>query len=139
MKKKFAYIVIFQVILLVLLCSCNTSEQKQYYSEKDNYIEATGVVSFISYDDTNEIIYLGFSDLSPQFDDNSFKIVGANVDIAEENSIDQKIEIGTKVDFITAPRYFGDGQVMPIVAMSVDEDEILNFEEGFNNFLEWIG
>ena len=81
---------------------------------------------------------MGFSDLNPRFDDDSFKIVGDNLLIAQNNGVDKKIRIGDRVDFITAPRYFGDGYVFPIVGLSINNDELLNFEDGFYNLLKWL-
>ena len=72
------------------------------------------------------------------FDDNSFKIVGENLLIVRQNGIDEKLEIGDQVTFVTAPRYFGDGYVMPIVEITVNEEELLSFEDGFANFLKWL-
>lgn len=78
------------------------TKMKEYYSEKSNYVNATGIVTFISYDEDKSALYIGFSDLSPQFDDSCFKIVGDNLSIVQQNGIDQRIEIGDQVDFITA-------------------------------------
>ena len=49
-----------------------------------------------------------------------------------------EIQLGTTVSFMTAPRYFGDGYIMPIVEISVDGEELLSFEEGYENLLEWL-
>ncbi|MGM9668972.1 MAG: hypothetical protein ACI3VZ_04360 [Faecousia sp.] len=124
--------------LLVLSSSCTAGKMKDYYSRKDNYVNASGIVTHISYNEDRSALYLGFSDLNPQFCDNSFKIVGENLLIVQQNGIDEKIEIGDQVGFITAARYFGDGYVMPIVELSVKEEELLNFEDGFANFLKWL-
>lgn len=96
------------------------------------------MVTHISYNEDNSVLYLGFSDLNPQFDDNSFKIVGDNLPIVQHNGIDEKIEIGDQVSFITAAKYFGDGYVMPIVEISINGEELLSFEEGFANLLKWL-
>ena len=50
----------------------------------------------------------------------------------------QKVQLGTTVSFMTAPRYFGDGYIMPIVEISVDGEELLSFEEGYENLLKWL-
>ena len=81
---------------------------------------------------------LGFSELSPTMDDVSFKLVGANREIVLQRGILQKIQLGTTVSFMTAPRYFGDGYIMPSVEISVDGEELLSFEEGYENLLEWL-
>ena len=111
---------------------------REYYRQKDNFVTATGTIRHIAYNDDSSALYLGFTDLSPTFDDNSFKIVGNNLPIVQKNNIDEKIKIGDKIEFITAPEYFGDGYVMPIVAVSVNGEELLEFEEGYANFLKWL-
>ena len=135
---KRAALVILLLCLFVFSTSCASRKMKDYYSQESNYVNATGIVTHISYDENRSALYLGFSDLDPQFDDNSFKIVGDNLPIVQQNGIDEKIEIGDQVTFITAARYFGDGYVMPIVEISVNEEELLNFEEGLANFLKWL-
>lgn len=135
---KKAVLVLSVLCLLAFSASCTSAKMRDYYSQKDNYISATGIVTYISYNEDKTALYLGFSELSQQFDDNSFKIVGDNLQIVQQNGIDEKIKIGDKVDFITAARYFGDGYVMPIVGLYVDEEELLGFEDGYSNLLKWL-
>lgn len=97
-----------------------------------------GTVTHISYNEDNTALYFGLSELVPQFDDDNFKITGDNLLIVQERGIDRKIKIGDKIRFITAPKYFGDGYVMPIVALSVNEEELLGFEDGFANLMKWL-
>lgn len=124
--------------VLVFLTSCTASKMKEYYSQKSNYTNATGIVTHIAYNEDKSALYFGFSELNPQFDDNNFKIVGDNVKIVQQNGIDEKITVGDQVNFITAAKYFGDGYVMPIVEVSINGEELLGFEEGFSNFLKWL-
>lgn len=125
-------------ILLLLLCSCNSPEKIEYYSQKENYINVTGTVSYIKYNEDTTVLYIGFSELSPTLDDTCFKIVGDNLKIVKTNKIDDKLKVDKQITFITAPRYFGDGYVMPIVAISISGENLLEFEEGYNNFLDWL-
>ena len=132
---------VFMVLLLLyilVLSACDSTKIKEYYKEKDNFVTATGTIIHIAYSKDNTELYLGFSDLTPTFDDINFKIVGDNLSIVQKNNIDEKIKIGDKIEFITAPRYFGDGYVMPMVAVSVNGEELLEFEEGYANFLKWL-
>ncbi len=131
-------LVVYLLCLLVFLTSCTAGKMKDYYSQKSNYVNVTGILTHISYNEDRSALYLEFSDLNPQFDDNSFKIVGDNLPIVQQNGIDEKIEIGDQVDFISAARYFGDGYVMPIVEISISEEELLSFEEGASNLLKWL-
>ena len=61
-------------ILLVLLCSCNSSGTIEYYSQKENYISVTGTVSDIKYNEDTTALYIDLSELSPALDDTCFKI-----------------------------------------------------------------
>ena len=124
--------------LLVLLCSCNRSGIIEYYSQKENYISVTGTVSHLKYNEDTTALYSDFSELSPGLDDTCFKIVGENLKIVKANKIDDKLKGGERVTFITAPKYFGDGYVMPIVAMSISGEKLLEFEDGYKNLIDWL-
>ena len=140
MKKK-GYHVVLNILLILhlfLMSACDSPEMKGYYLQKDHYIEATGTIIHIKYNENQDELYLGFSDLEPTFDDVDFKIVGDNLSVVQQNGIDEKIELGTSVEFITAPRYFGDGYVMPIVGLTVDGEELLSFDEGYEIFMDWL-
>ena len=127
-----------------LLSSCRaydayyTYQKVSYYSDKENYVNAVGTVTHIAYNEDTNVLYLEFSDLEPRFADNYFKIVGINVDLVYIRGIDEKIEIGDTINFIAAPRYFGDGYIMPIVGLTVDGEELLGFDEGYENLLDWL-
>lgn len=137
-KLKKIFLIILSLYIMVFFNSCTKQIMNEYYSQKSNYVNASGIVAHISYNDDKSALYLGFSDLNPRFDDDSFKIVGDNLLIAQNNGVDKKIRIGDRVDFITAPRYFGDGYVFPIVGLSINNDKLLNFEDGFYNLLKWL-
>ena len=109
-----------------------------YYSQKSHYVEASGVVSYISYNEDGSALYIGFSEVEPRFSDVTFKIVGNNLSVVQQNSIDSKLAIGKTILFTSAPKYFGDGYVMPIVAISVDGEELLSFDVGYTNLLQWL-
>ena len=135
---KLIMIITTTCILLVLLCSCNSSEIIEYYSQKENYISVTGTVSSIKYNEEATALYIDFSELSPVLDDTCFKIVGENLEIVKANRIDDKLKIGEQITFVTAPKYFGDGYVMPIVAISISGENMLDFEEGYKNLIDWL-
>lgn len=130
--------------LILIFCtlfatSCaNSSNQKiKYYSNSENYVEVTGTINYVLFDDENEILYLGFSDLSEKFDDDCFKIVENNYSIILSGA-EERIQVGKTATFVTAPKYFGDGYVMPIVALSIDDCRLLEYEIGIKNFLDWL-
>jgi len=125
-------VVIMECILLCTLNACITN-QREYYSNRDNYINVSGIIDHIKYNEDSSALYIGFTELSPTLDDNNFKLVGENLKIAQANGIDSKLQIGDRVTFITAPKYFGDGYVMPIASITVDGEVLLEFEEGYAN------
>ena len=125
-------------VLFSLLCSCYSSQKIEYYSQKENYINVTGTVSHIKYNEDTTALYIGLSEMSPVLDDTCFKIVGRSLEIVKANKIDDKLKIGKTITIITAPKYFGDGYVMPIVAISINGEDLLDFEEGYNSLLDWL-
>ena len=126
------------IVLSGLLTSCISIRYRIYYPVKDNYIEVSGVVSYMKYSDDHTELHIAFSDMDRKLDDRSFEIVGENLRIVEKNGIDDKIKIGDRVTFVTAPKYFGDGYVMPIVAISANGESLLDFDEGFKNFMDYL-
>lgn len=138
------------ILVIILLCtivfftSCTAKKMRDYYSQKDNYITATGTISHIAYSDENDILYYGFSDVTYQsnmnyhFEYYNFKIVGENFEILHEQNIDEKVKMGDEVTFMVAPECFYDGYAIPIVSISVNGECLLEFEEGYANLLEWL-
>ncbi|MBE6533949.1 MAG: hypothetical protein E7678_03145 [Ruminococcaceae bacterium] len=124
--------------MLLIFSSCRSLEERKYYSQKENYISVTGTVLNVKYNEDSTALYIEFSELLPVLDDTCFKIVGENLQIVQNNDIYNKIKIGEQISFITAPKYFGDGYVMPIVAMSTNGESLLDFEEGYKNLLDWM-
>lgn len=131
-----------KIFLIVIQCcvlflpSCHAEDKLCYYSDRDNYVFATGVVNHISWNQEHNYLILGMTELSYQFDDVCFEIAGDNLTLVQDRGIFEKLETGDTVEFITAPKYFGDGYTMPIVAISVDGELLLEFESGYKNLVE---
>ena len=128
-------------VVLIMLSSCYAVRELKYYAQKENYVNATGIVTHIAYynkstDDSE--LFIEFSDLTPSFSDTRFSIVGKNLQIVQSNGIDDKLKIGDQVEFISAIEYFGDGYHMPIIAITINGESLLEFEDGFPNYLEWL-
>ena len=132
------------ILLTVILCftlilsACDTTSQKiRYYSDRSNYMDATGIIERIVYE--KDYIYLQLTELTADdFDGNGFEIVGENLSIVKEKGIKQKIALGNQIEFVSAPKYFGDGHGLPIVEITVDGETLLEFEEGYANLLKWL-
>lgn len=126
------------IVLSGLLTSCLSIRYRIYYPVKDNYIEVSGVVIYMKYNKDHTELHIAFSDMDRKLDDRSFEIVGENLRTVEKNGLEDKIKIGDRVTFVTAPKYFGDGYVMPIVAISANGESLLDFDEGFKNFMDYL-
>ena len=139
MKRTNKFLLSFILFILVLsLSSCTQKGKKvEYYSNEENYIEVSGTINHVVFNDESQSLYIGFSNLSETLDDICFKIVGENYSIIIRE-FKNYVEIGKVATFITAPRYFGDAYVMPIVSLSIDGTQLLEYEEGLSNFLVWL-
>ena len=117
------------------LGGCYHAREKAYYSDKNNFLSGEAVVDNIIFDEKNDCLYFWLSDLDDVYQDYTFKVAGKNVDILLESSLFEKVQIGSKITFSSAPRYFGDGYCMPIVALSCDGEVLLPFEVGHENLM----
>lgn len=131
-------VLLFARLVSVMLFSEPVRPRLEYYSEDSNYITAAGTVSHIAYGDDREYVYLAFEEIPDRFEDTSFKIEGENLRILLENGFADKVTLGAAVEYVSAPRIFWDGYSMPVVALSVDGEPLLTFEEGKANLLEMI-
>lgn len=128
--------ILLLVLMIINLMSCRRQKELEYYSEKNNFISVTAEICYVKYDTENSVLYLAFSNLPEEFSDDHFKIIHKNLEIIKKNNGEKAFEIGNEITFITAPRYFGDGYIMPIISVSVGEEVLLEFEEGYKNFME---
>ncbi len=132
---KFAAIQALFVFCIVNLTGCYYLREKHYYSNENNFVTVTAEFYYINYDDKAPALYLGFLDLPEEFSDDCFKLSGENLKIVEEKGGEDCFAVGDTIEFITAPRYFGDGYVMPIVAISINGESLLDYEQGYENFM----
>lgn len=131
---------IFFLVLIMLLSfsACYQSKEREYYSNKENYITEEAIIDNIIYNKDENSLYFWLSDIDDLYHDSTFKIQGKNLSVVLERGIIEKAEIGSKITYTSAPEYFGDGYCMPIVAISIAGEELLCFHEGFDNFMEDI-
>ncbi len=138
MKANLKMIGLWGTLSLLIFALSNSScmiKKTKYYQNQRNYITVTGEIYFINDNETKRILYLAFDNMSEKLDDNCFKIVGENYEIVKSSG---QITIGKSVEFITAPHYFGDGYVMPIVGLIVDGETILDFDTGYANLMKYL-
>ena len=130
---------VVMIVLLLALAGCGgvaKSVEKEYYMDINNYITEEAVVDTITYDKKLEYIGIRLSDISDAYQGERFIIEGENLDIVLSNGILEKIEPNSVIEFTSAPAFFGNGYLMPIVQLSIDGETLLSFEEGYANLLE---
>ena len=83
-KKAMCVCIVLLLVCSTLLCSCSVSKRvlARYYSEKSNYVTASGVVSHIKDAPERDHLVFGFSELSPSMADVSFNFDGQFHDCA---------------------------------------------------------
>ena len=145
-------------MILTSFCSCYRYREIEYFSQKENYMNVSGIVTHFIYD-RYQALYLGFSEIHLSnditfdgqtfvdslvtdeilhFTYSTFEIIGKNLEKVEANGVYEKIKLGDRVEFTSAPGDFGNGYKLPIVAISVNGESLLDFEEGYENFLDWL-
>ena len=117
------------------MTGCTRLREKEYYADTSNFITGEGIVDNIIYDEEQKDIVLWLSEIDDAYQCSDFIIEGENYSIVLENGILDKIKVGDKITFTSATRYFGNGDFMPLVAISIGDEEILSFEEGHKNLM----
>ena len=131
-----AVLLLFMIALILI--SCGQKKKLAYYADTDNYITVTSTVSYAKLSEDASSLYLAFDDMSLQLSDNCFKVVGNNLKSLQKELGDNTLKVGDQIEFVTAPKYFGDGYVMPIVAMKRDGVELLSFDDGVRELIVWL-
>ena len=130
-------IMLFAIIGLLLLLSLQFSikEEYNYYKNVNNYVYASGQLdNYRFYEDS---LYISINDLNYEFSRNKFRLEGENVNLLKQRGFEQYMTPSVNIEIATAPRYFGNGYKMQIVALSIDGYTLLEFEEGYDNLMDW--
>ena len=128
-------IVGFIVSLHTVFLWFESIQLKNYYSEKEVYVTVSGEVEWLNFGEDG--LFLTFQEeLTEPYEHYTFGIKGKSFDLLLEKNIKNRLHKGDKVEFMTAPRYFGDGFIMPIVSLTVNGEVLLEFEDGYANLLE---
>ena len=137
--KKHLYWIALLLVTVLCMTSCAIFEAswdakaEKYYSDQANFVERCAVVTHIQQSDDGKI-YMeveqpdGFSDVC-------FKLDGASSKNAKDNGFITEVQVGDEITFISAPRYFGDGYVYPIVSLSKGDKVYLSFDVGYDNLM----
>lgn len=130
-------IMLFAIIGLLSLLSLQFSikEEYNYYKNVNNYVYASGQLD--NYRFYGDSLYISINDLNYEFSRNKFRLEGENVNLLKRRGFEQYMTPNVNIEIATAPRYFGNGYKMQIVALSIDGYTLLEFEEGYDNLMDW--
>ena len=132
---------ILWLFILIGFCSCDTPNYTliDHYKNDANFISSNATVERIFYSEHSGSVVIHFSGLHSDNQVYGFEIP---VDIAQSDlktTLLESIKEGDKVKFTYDPWYYGDGYIMPIVAIwSADGELLLEYEEGYANLMKWL-
>ena len=137
MNRQICKSLILALVLAMLfsVTGCFRYKEKVYYSDKENFISVTGTVTHMKSNDKAKKLFIAFSDLSDCFEDNNFYISYENLQLIRDN-IWNLVHIGDSIEFVSAPKVFGDGYTLPIVSLTVNGEVLLDFEIGWENLMK---
>ena len=119
-----------------IISSIYNYQEKTYYLDKDNYITEDAIVDNLIYDKEGNCLVFWLSEIDEAYESSDFIIKGRNLSVVLEKGVVEKIDVGSKITYTSAPGYFGNGYFMPIVAISVAGEELLSFDEGYENLIK---
>lgn len=131
--KKFAVIIL--LVMVMMFSGCNLINQRianrmiEKYSDNQNYVSLQGDVVEI----TDNIIIIKCEELHDYL---NYEDEFCDYYIHSKEII--KLSVGDKIDFVTVPLHFYDGQHLPIVELKKDGNTLLSFEEGKENLIFWV-
>lgn len=135
-KKTLFYYCFLALLVACLTSACSNQRMIEYYTEPSNYIHASGTIHHIQYDTKTNELYLGISEQEPKFDDTNFVLDCQSSRMLQESGFIEKLQIGDRISFVAAPRYWGDGYAIPIVSVEHHGETLLDFEVGYANLLD---
>jgi hypothetical protein len=132
------------IALLLITALCMTScaifeaswdaKAEKYYSDQANFVERCAVITHIQQSDEGKI-YITVEQLDG-FSDVNFKLDSVSSKIAKDNGFLTEVKVGDEIMFASAPRYFGDGYVYPVVSLSKGDKVYLSFDVGYENLMK---
>ena len=142
MKKDSVSLFCLFLILILSACDFNAplrNKMLDFYNQNSNYVQLTGVVMKMECLEELDQLRIGVKILT---ENHSFSSVVENeyVDFVIVNwSVNSfELKINDTIDFTSAPFYFYNGHIYPIVEIKKDGQEYLSFHEGKDNYLKWI-
>ncbi|MBO5701901.1 MAG: hypothetical protein J6S71_05645 [Clostridia bacterium] len=141
MKRHIVSCLAILMCLIISLSSCDFSKplrtkMQSYYSDDTNYVTLSGIVASMSDDGRKlgiKITTENHGITHPKLED----IYEFHV-FFEDDEAWVGIELNDPVTFTTAPMYFYNGHILPIVFLAKDGEVYLELEDGKAQLLTWV-
>ena len=111
------------------------AQEYKYYAQEENFVEVTGEVKHLAWNEEEERVAFSLTARPEGFVEATFDIEGDNFRVVADKGGAEHLKVGAVVTFMAAPRYFGDGYIVPAASLTADGVELLSFEEGYENLL----
>ena len=136
MKKQAGLVMLLAFIMVFGLTGCYERRERAYYSDVNNFITEEAVVDNIIYNEKDGYLVFWLSEIDEAYSAGDFILREENARLLVERGVLDKVAQGDVIVFTSAPRFFGDGYFMPIVSLSVAGEELLRFDEGYENLMQ---
>lgn len=142
MKKTIAMFLCVICFLSLNACDFNAplrNKMLDYYRQDDNYVQLQGRIKTIEYlKDIDELRV----EIEIMDENHQFPYIGADrcgkFAIVNWSSYGFVLKEKDDIVFTSAPLYFYNGHIWPVVAIESDGEEYLPFSAGKDNYLNWI-
>ncbi len=137
MKKVFSCFLILVLLFLCASCGAPNFRIRQYYQDESHFKEYKATVKgYYDYWGDSNLIHLYIGDTGGDFSSSSIYLIGENANAARKNQIWNVIRIDSEITFVTSEAIFYDGYMLPIVALSCQGEELLDYDQGRQNLIE---
>ena len=111
-----------------------TPKEFFYYRSDENYVTVDAEVEGSAYSSKNATFSVWFPSFSRELgvppERLTFRILAANLPEEMFSALEDALRPSSRIRFRTAPRYFGDGYLVPIVAVETDGQTVLPEDVG---------
>ena len=142
MKKLSLFLV--AILSIFFLASCNFNEPLRnnmldYYNKDNVYSELTGEIKSIKYKEGIDELFIEIelAEIKNDFSVNAVTGYG-EFTIVNWSKYNFALEANDTIIFTSAPMYFYNGHILPIVALSKNEEIYISFNEGVSTYINWI-
>ena len=137
MKRVASYLFIMVLLITCASCGAPNFRIKKYYQDESHFKEfKANVKGYYDYWGDSNMIHLYIGDTGDDFSSSSIYLIGENANAARKNQIWNVIRMDSEITFVTSEAIFYDGYMLPIVSLSCQGEELLDYDLGRQNLIE---